>query len=69
VTDSIAPAVEQSKNLPGDKVDNAIRANAQRSAEMLTHMEPVLQEAVAHTNLLIVAARYDLDTGKIELLK
>jgi hypothetical protein len=29
----------------------------------------VLQEAVAHTNLLIVAARYDLDTGKIELLK
>jgi carbonic anhydrase len=69
VTDSIAPAVEQSKNLPGDKVDNAIRANAERAAEILAHTEPVLKEAVAHNNLLIVPARYDLDTGKIELLK
>jgi carbonic anhydrase len=69
VTDDIAPAVEQSKNLPGDKVDNAVRANAQRAAEILTHVEPVLKAAVGRTNLLILAARYDLDTGKIEILK
>jgi carbonic anhydrase len=69
VTDDLAPAVEQSKNLPGDKVDNAVRANAQRDAEILTHVEPVLKEAASRTNLLIVAARYDLTTGKIEILK
>jgi carbonic anhydrase len=69
VTDDIAPAVEQSKNLPGDKVDNAVRANAQRAAEILMHVEPVLKEAASRTNLLIVAARYDLATGKIQILK
>jgi len=69
VTDDIAPAVEQSKNLPGDKVDNAVRANALRAAEILTHVEPVLKEAASRTNFLIVAGRYDLTTGKIEILK
>jgi carbonic anhydrase len=69
ITDDIAPSVEAVKNLPGDKVDNAVRANAQRAAEILTHVEPVLKEAVSRTNLLIVAARYNLATGKIELLK
>ncbi len=69
ITDDIQPAVEASKDLPGDKVDNAVRANALRAAGILTHVEPVLNEAVGRTNLLIVAARYDLDTGKIEILK
>ena len=69
VTDDLAPALEQSKNLPGDKVDNAVRANAQRAAEILTHVEPILKEAVGSGKLLIVAAHYDLTTGKIEILK
>jgi carbonic anhydrase len=69
VTDDIAPAVEQSKQLPGDKVDNAVRANAQRAADILAHVEPVLKAAASRTNLLIVAARYDLITGKIQILK
>lgn len=69
VTDDLAPAIEQSKNLPGDKVDNAVRANAQRAAEILTHVEPILKEAVSSGKLMVVAARYDLTTGKIEILK
>jgi carbonic anhydrase len=69
VTDDLAPAVEQAKSLPGDLVDNAVRANAERAAEVLTHVEPVLKEAAGRTNLLIVAAYYNLDTGKIEILK
>lgn len=69
VTDDLAPAVEESKNLPGDKVDNAVRANAQRAAGILPHVKPVLKEAVSSGKLLIVAARYDLTTGKIEILK
>lgn len=69
ITDDLAPAVEQVRNLPGDTVDNAVRANALRVAEILTHVEPILKEAVSTTNLTIVAARYDLETGKIEILK
>ena len=69
VVDDLAPAVEQSKGLPGDKVDNAVRANALRGTEILTHVEPILKEAAARTNLLVDAARYDLTTGKIEILK
>jgi carbonic anhydrase len=69
VTEDLAPAVEQTKSLPGDKVDNAVRANAVRGAGILAHVEPILKEAAGRTNLLIVAARYDLTTGKIEILK
>ena len=69
ITDDLAPAVEQSKSLPGDKVDNAVRANALRGAGILTHVEPILKEAASRTNLLIIAAHYDLTTGKIEILK
>lgn len=69
VTEDIAPAVEQSKDLPGDKVDNAVRANAVRVATILSHVEPVLKASVGSGKLLIVAARYDLTTGKIQILK
>lgn len=69
VVEAILPAVEQSKALPGDRVDNAVRANALRTTQMLTHIEPILKEAAAKQSLGIVSARYDLTTGKVELLK
>jgi len=69
LVDDIEPAVEESKDLPGDKVDNAVRANALRAAEILNHVEPILKEAVGDNKLMIVAARYDLDTGRVEILK
>ena len=69
VVDAIAPAVEKVKNLPGDKIENTVRANAQRAVEILAHVEPILKEAAGENKLQIVAARYDLTTGKIEILK
>lgn len=69
ITDDLAPVIEQTKDLPGDKVDNVVRANAQRAVEILLHVEPILKEAAGDHKLLIVPARYDLDTGKIEILK
>ena len=47
VIDDLAPAVELTKDLPGDKVDNAVRANAQRAAEILMHVEPILKAAAS----------------------
>ncbi|HEV2695871.1 MAG TPA: carbonic anhydrase [Verrucomicrobiae bacterium] len=69
LTDDLALVIEQTKDLPGDKVDNAVRANAQRTAEILKHVEPIIKAAVSSTNLTIVAARYELGTGKVEILK
>jgi len=69
ITDDLAPVIEQTKDLPGDKVDNVVRANAQRDVGILLHVEPIIKEAVTAHKLLIVPARYDLDTGKIEILK
>jgi carbonic anhydrase len=69
LTDAIAPAVGDVKNLPGDKVDNAVRANARRVAKSLTQVEPFLKTAVTEGHLKVVAARYDLSTGKVEILE
>ncbi len=69
VVEAIVPAMERAANLPGDKVENAVRANALRAAEILTRVEPILKEAVSRSNLLVVAARYDLSSGKIQILK
>jgi carbonic anhydrase len=65
---AIQPAVDQAKSLPGDLVDNAVRANATMVVEQLEASEPVLSELVDAGKLKVVAARYDLDTGEVELL-
>ena len=69
VVDALEPAVEQTKGQAGDPVDNAVRANAQRMAGILTHVEPILSEAIKAGKLKVVAARYDLDSGQVEILK
>ena len=69
VVESIAPAFEKSKSQPGDKVDNAVRANAQQTADILKQAEPILKESQSAGHLSIVAARYDLGTGRVEILK
>jgi carbonic anhydrase len=61
--------VDQVKDLPGDLVDNAVRANAKMVAEQLRSSQPVLSELANAGALKIVAARYDLDTGVVELLQ
>ena len=69
VVEALEPAVEQARNLPGDKVDNAVRANAARAAEILTRVQPILKEAASSGKLMVVPARYDLATGRLEILK
>jgi carbonic anhydrase len=68
LTDAIAPALEDVKDAPGDKVDNTVRANARRVATTLTHVEPFLKTAVSEGHLRIVAARYDISSGQVEIL-
>ena len=69
LVEAIRPAVEQSKANPGDPVHNAVRANVKRVVSQLESSEPVLSERVRQGTLRIVAARYDLDSGAVEILR
>jgi len=64
----LKPAIEKSKASPGDKIDNAVRENAKRMAAELSGLEPILKEKVDQGKLKVVAMRYDLDTGAVEVL-
>ncbi len=69
IVESISPAVASVKDLPGDKVDHAVRANARRAADSLHKCEPFLTPAIRAGKVKVVAARYDLSTGQIEVLR
>jgi carbonic anhydrase len=67
LTDAIQPAVESTKNLPGDKVENACKANARLQANRLK-ASPVIYQLIQENKLKIVPCYYDLDTGAVEIL-
>jgi carbonic anhydrase len=68
VLKAIESAVDQTKGKPGDPIDNAVRAQALNVATQLQQAEPILAEQFHSGKLKIVAARYDLDSGRVELL-
>ena len=68
VLKAIKPAVNMSKGQPGDPVENAVRAQALDVAAHLKAAGPILKEAVRSGKLKVIAARYDLDSGKVSLL-
>jgi carbonic anhydrase len=65
---AIEPAVKQTKGQAGDPVENAVRAQALDVAKQLQEAKPILAERVQSGKIRIVAARYDLLSGKIDLL-
>jgi carbonic anhydrase len=60
----IRPAVDQA----GPDLEAAIKANARIQASLLRQSSPVLAEAIKLKRLKIVAAYYELATGKVSLL-
>lgn len=66
--DKIKPAVDESANLSGDKLDNAILANIKRIVDQLKNSKPIIEEYLHHRKLNIIGARYDLDEGKVTLV-
>jgi carbonic anhydrase len=67
LTQAIQPAVESSKNQPGDKVANAVKANVSLQASRLK-ASPVINQLIEEGKLKIVGGYYDLDTGAVEIL-
>lgn len=66
---AIKPAVDASKGLPGDRVENTVRINVENVVKQLSTSKPILSEAVTAGHLKIVGAVYSLDTGKVDWLK
>ena len=64
----IIPAAQAMLGQPGDYVDNTARESAKRTAHRLESAGPLLPDLVKSEKLKIVAARYDLDDGKVEFL-
>src|SRR6267142_1234670 len=62
------PAVEKSRGLPGDAVENAVKANVEMVVKQLRTSTPILAELVSHGKVRVVGAVYSLDTGKVTWL-
>jgi len=65
---AIQPAVDSTKGQKGDAWDNAVRANVKRNVNNLQSASPILAEAVKAGKLKVVGGRYDLDSGKVEII-
>jgi carbonic anhydrase len=64
----LRPAVEGSKGMSGDPVENAVRENVKLVMKNLATSEE-LSAMVKSGELKVVGGIYDLDTGTIEMLK
>jgi carbonic anhydrase len=64
----IQPAVEATKGMPGDRVDNAVKANVEMTVKKL-RASPLFAKLISEGNLKIVGAVYSLDTGKVTWLE
>ena len=68
LVNAIKPAVTASEHQPGDKLENAIRANVRRGVERLNTLGPIVAPAVASGKIKVVGGVYDLATGKVTLV-
>ena len=68
MVESITPAATAVKGQPGDFVENAIRENARLNAARILEKSLIIADLVKKGTVRIVAARYDLDDGKVEFL-
>jgi carbonic anhydrase len=68
MVEAIVPAARAVQGKPGDFVDNAVRENARRTAAQIAGKSKIVADLVAAGKVKVLAARYDLDTGKVEYL-
>ena len=69
LVDAIKPAVDQVKDQPGDKVDNAVKANIKLITDKLKTAEPVMAPAVKAGKVRVLGAYFNLDDGKVTFIQ
>jgi carbonic anhydrase len=66
--EAIAPALERAREKPGDLTENTVTENVKLVMFQITQSRPVLAALVSGGKLKVVGARYDLDSGRVELV-
>jgi carbonic anhydrase len=67
VVNALRPAYQVAVAMPGDLVDNMVRAQTKLTVARLT-ADPLLAERIRAGALMVVGGRYDLDTGRVDLV-
>ena len=68
IVKSMKPVIEATRGLPGDRVERAVEANVEHVVNQLKDCKPILAEHLKTGTLKIVGGRYDLGSGKVQLL-
>lgn len=66
--EALQPAVSARHEAHGDAVEGAMLANIELTAARVRGSAPILADLVAAGELKVVGARYDLDTGMVEIV-
>jgi len=67
VVDALRPACDAAARLPGDLVENMVRAQVRLDVAELT-ADPLIAGLIAGHGLLVVGGRYDLTSGAVEII-
>ncbi len=65
--DAIKPAADSTRLLPGDRVENAVKANIVLQAKRVKE-SAVISQLILQGKLLVVGGYYDLDTGLVTII-
>ncbi len=68
VVNPILPIVASVRNQPGDITDNVVIGNVKYQVQKLQERSPILTQLIQQGKLKIVGARYDLHSGKVNIL-
>jgi carbonic anhydrase len=68
MVDAIVPAAKAVYGKPGDFVDNAVRESAKRTATKIATTSEIVSHLIKANKVKVLAARYDLDDGRVEFL-
>ena len=66
---TLSDAVEATKGNPGDPVENAVAENVRIVVRGISAESPYLAERIHSGTLKVVGARYDLDTGRVSVVR
>ncbi len=66
MVDSIVPAALEVVGKPGDFVENTVRESAIRTARKIATESSIVADLVKKGKVKVIAARYDLDDGRVE---
>ena len=68
MVNAIVPAAKAVRGQPGDFVDNAVRESAKRTAAKVATKSEIVSHLIKAKKVKVMAARYDLDNGRVEFL-